>query len=331
MQVHVQSATVYRDSSECPGNLKWVTEGVTILGNGPVPSPNDFAFPGGLFIEPKTQSLYVADIQNNRVMKSLGYGEMVTVAGQSNGRAGSTDDTLWLPVDVFADEDENVYVADWSNHRIQYWRKNATSGITVAGNGTRGSALNQFSYPSRVVVDSKKNIFVADTQNERITKWPFSLDPKSSVGTIVAGGNGAGINPYQLNKPAGLYLDETNQILYITNEDSHSVTQWIIGDYENRNIYAGIPSRPGNSSAQLFYPQGVTMDQYGNLYVADVTNSRIQMFCPDSVFGITIAGTGQPGSAADQLRYPYDVAFDSGMNLYVSDTWNNRIQRFNRI
>lgn len=169
-----------------PGNLKWTTEGVTILGNGPVPSPTDFAFPGGLFIEPKTQLLYIADIQNNRVLKSLGYGEVITVAGQSNGTGGSTDDTLWLPVDVFADENENVYVADWSNHRIQYWKKGATSGQTVAGNGTRGSALNQFSYPSRVVVDSKKNIIVADTQNQRITKWPFSLDPTTSVGTIIA-------------------------------------------------------------------------------------------------------------------------------------------------
>ncbi|CAF4849290.1 unnamed protein product, partial [Rotaria magnacalcarata] len=34
-------------------------------------------------------------------------------------------------------------------------------------------------------------------------KWPFKSDPKSSVGTIIAGGNGAGLNPYQLNNPSG--------------------------------------------------------------------------------------------------------------------------------
>ncbi|CAM4765163.1 unnamed protein product [Rotaria magnacalcarata] len=321
----------YTEWFEGPGNLQWMTGGVTIIGNGQGSSEVYLAFPGGLYLEPKTQHLYVADIQNNRVLKSLGYGEAVTVAGQSDGTGGSTADTLWSPVDVFADEYENVFVADWNNHRIQYWEKNATSGKTVAGNGTRGSTLHQFSYPSRVLVDSKKNIIVADTQNARIMKWPFKSDPKTSVGTIIAGGNGAGLNPYQLNNPSGLYLDEINQILYVTNEDSHSVTQWIIGDYENRNIYAGIPGRPGNSSAQLFYPQGVTMDPYGNLYVADVSNHRIQMFCPDAVFGITIAGTGQSGAADDQLSYPYDIAFDPGMNLYVSDTWNNRIQRFNRI
>ncbi|CAF1251392.1 unnamed protein product, partial [Didymodactylos carnosus] len=235
------------------------------------------------------------------------------------------------PADVFADENENVFVADWENQRIQFWKKNAKTGETVAGNGTRGSALNEFSYPSRVLLDSKKNIIVADTQNERITRWPSTFDPKTSAGTIMAGGNGEGINPYQLNNPLGLYYDEPNETFYISNHDSHSITQWVIGDYEPRNIYAGIPGRYGNSSAQLFYPEGITLDQYGNLYIADCQNHRIQMFCPDSVSGITIAGTGKFGNSSHELGYPADVAFDSQLNLYVSDTFNSRIQKFERI
>ncbi|CAF1373985.1 unnamed protein product, partial [Rotaria sordida] len=226
---------------------------------------------------------------------------------------------------------ENVFVADWSNQRIQFWKKDAKHGKTIAGNGSRGEALNEFSYPSRVLLDSKKNIIVADTQNQRITRWSSTYDPKTSSGTIMAGGNGGGLNPYQLNNPFGLYYDEPNQIFYISNHDSHSITQWVIGDYEPRNIYAGIPGRYGNSSAQLFYPEGITLDKYGNLYVADCQNNRIQMFCPNSVFGITIAGTGQPGNGSNELTYPADVAFDSDLNLYVSDTFNSRIQKFERI
>lgn len=55
------------------------------------------------------------------------------------------------------------------------------------------------------------------------------------------------------------------------------------------------------------------------------------MFCPDAVFGITIAGGGDGGSGPDQLFDPTDVQFDSEMNMYVSDTFNNRIQKFERI
>jgi len=60
-------------------------------------------------------------------------------------------------------------------------------------------------------------------------------------------------------------------------------------------------------------------------------NHRIQMFCPNAVFGITIAGTGQLGNASNEFYYPHDVAFDSEMNLYVTDTYNERIQKFERI
>jgi DNA-binding beta-propeller fold protein YncE len=81
----------------------------------------------------------------------------------------------------------------------------------------------------------------------------------------------------------------------------------------------------------LFNPEGITLDSYGNLYVADCQNHRIQLFCPDAVFGITIVGTGQPGNATNQLSFPSDVVLDSEMNLYVSDTFNNRIQKFERL
>ena len=169
-----------------PGNLQWNKTGITILGTGYGPGADQLAFPGGLFIEPKTQILYVADLSNNRVQKLYPSGEVITAAGQPNGTGGSTADKLWTPVDVFADERENIFVADWNNQRVQYWEKNGKSGKTIAGNGTRGSALNQFSYPSRVLMDSKGKIMVADTQNARITQWPFSFDPTTSTGTIVA-------------------------------------------------------------------------------------------------------------------------------------------------
>ncbi|CAF1057800.1 unnamed protein product [Adineta steineri] len=314
-----------------PGNLKWNTTGITVLGNGYGIGPDQLQFPHGLFIEPKTQILYVADVSSNRVQKMYPNGKIETAAGQANGDAGSTSDKLNGPRDIFADENENVFVVDEGNQRVQFWEKNAKSGKTVAGNGTSGSALNEFSYPFGLVLDSKKNILVADMQNQRIIRWSSVYDPRTSTGTIVAGGNGQGMNPYQLNNPIGLYLDEPNNNLYISNEESHSVTQWNMEAYGDKNIYAGIPGRPGNSAAQLNGPQGVILDKYGNLYIADCTNNRIQMFCPNAVFGITIAGTGRVGNGSNELYFPRDVAFDSEMNLYVTDTYNYRIQKFARI
>ncbi|CAF3949962.1 unnamed protein product [Rotaria magnacalcarata] len=296
-----QGQPVYKQSSDCPGNLKWSTRATTVIGNGYGSHFDQLSLPSGLFIEAKTQILYVSDNTNNRIQKRYPTGEIKTAAGKADGTGGTTLDKLSNPVDVVADENENVLVADWNNQRIQFWKKDAKIGETIAGNGSKGEALNEFSYPSRVLFDSKKNIIVADTQNQRITRWPPTYDPKTSTGTIMAGGNGGGLNPYQLNNPFA------------------------------RNIYAGIPGRYGNSSAQLFYPEGITLDKYGNLYIADCQNHRIQMFCPNAIFGITIAGTGQPGNSSHELSYPGDVAFDAELNLYVTDTFNSRIQKFERV
>lgn len=169
----------------CIGDLKWNKTGITILDHA-TSGIKELRFPLGLYFDVKKEILYVADGGNNRILKLYSNGQVETAAGQADGTGGSTDSTLGNPVHAFADENENIYIADWSNHRVQYWEKNAKSGRTVAGDGNPGDALNQFRYPGRVVLDSQKNIIVVDTQNERITKWPSISSSNRSNIQIVA-------------------------------------------------------------------------------------------------------------------------------------------------
>lgn len=169
-----------------PGNLKWNSKGITIFGNGYGTDLDQLQFPEGLFIEPKTQILYVADVSSNNVKKRYPNGDIQMAAGQANGASGSSPDQLNGPREIFADENETVFVADTGNQRIQSWRKNAKTGQTAAGNGRAGAALNEFQRPYRVVLDSKKNVVVADLDNQRIIKWPSTYDPRTSQGTIIA-------------------------------------------------------------------------------------------------------------------------------------------------
>lgn len=140
------------------------------------------------------------------------------------------------------------------------------------------------------------------------------------------------MNTDQTYTPSSLIYDEASDTMFISNFNSHTVTKYTMGKYEHHSVYAGIPGRSGNTSVQLNRPGGIVMDSYGNLYVADEYNSRIQMFCPDAVFGKTIAGiTGQNGNATHLLSYPSDIQLDQDLNLIVADTYNHRIQRFKRI
>jgi sugar lactone lactonase YvrE len=82
-----------------------------------------------------------------------------------------------------------LFIADSGNNRIEQWKKDASSGIEVAGSktATPGEDLGSLVQPNGVCVDQKTRVvYVADTLNNRITRWL----PNASVGEIIAGGKG---------------------------------------------------------------------------------------------------------------------------------------------
>lgn len=158
-------------------NPRWDPTGLTIFGSYGQ-GPENLNFPTGIFIEPNSQIIYVADTGNHRIQKRYPNGTIVTAAGFGQ--------SLSYPQDVVADENENIFVVDSGNQRIVYFNRDGRNGTTVAGNTTRGSLLNELNYPYSVVVTSQKDLIIADTINQRIMQWSFPYDPTKESGKIVA-------------------------------------------------------------------------------------------------------------------------------------------------
>jgi hypothetical protein len=91
------------------------------------------------------------------------------------------------------------------------------------------------------------------------------------------------------------------------------------------------------TSAALNLPEGVAVDNAGNLYIADSSNNRIREVTASTGIITTVAGNGTGGYAGDngsaksaELNNPYgvSVAFSTG-NFYIADPGNNRLREVN--
>ncbi|CAF3381964.1 unnamed protein product, partial [Rotaria sp. Silwood2] len=85
----------------------------------------------------------------------------------------------------------------------------------------------------------------------------------------------------------------------------------------------------GNGLTQLYYPQGVVVDQLGTVYVADCGNDRIMRWPKEATQGSVIVGGNGKGEQSNQLNWPIGLSSDRHGNLYVIDCGNDRAPRLN--
>lgn len=192
--------------------------------------------------------------------------------------------------------------------------------------GIGGNVNDSLGTPYGLAYDSLRNrIFVSDTSNHRI----ISYDIGSSMGYVVAGGNGNGTSRNQLCRPNGIFYDLSTNSLYISNSGANNIVQWLIGQ-SSWILIAGYENGSAGSLANQFnFPTDVYLDSYKNLYVVDSNNHRIQFFYFGQTNGTTIAGiTNISGSNSTLLKNPRSILIDHQLHLYVSDTENHRIQKF---
>jgi len=81
----------------------------------------------------------------------------------------------------------------------------------------------------------------------------------------------------------------------------------------------------GSKNTEFLRPQGVAVDQEGNIIVADSKNHRIQIFQPNGNF---LCKFGTHGSAPGQLDRPSGICVSNEGSIIVVDFGNNRIQVF---
>ena len=310
----------------------------------PIPEPEPEPEPEPL-PEPEPEPEYEIELVGYTISTIAGTGS----SGYSGDGGAAIDASLNGAYGVALDSSGNVYIGDTKNNRIRMIDAITGNISTIAGGGSSlgdgGAATSaQLDRPSGLALDSSGNIYIVDTWNYRIRKIDAITGYISTIaGTGIrgySGDNGAATSA-QLNSPYGVDLDSYGNV-YIADTNNYRIRK-IDASTGNISTIAGTGnygySGDGGAatSAQLTNTFGVTLDSYGNVYIADKAAHCIRKI--DAITGIisTIAGTGGIGSfgysgdggaaTSAQLRNPFGVALDSSGNVYIADSGNQRIRK----
>ena len=323
--------------------LRWNPVGMTIAGISGIRgnTSKHLRLPWDLVVD-WSYNLYVTDRDNHRVQKFLrGSTDGITIAG--NGTPSMSPETLKYPTGIYIDINNDIYVADRDYHRTQLYTNGSSFGLTIVGNGmlntteicilhsvlgSFGSAIDQLYYPYSLQGDSNTGmLYITDHTNYRITCYQFTNGSMS----IVAGGNGPGLNTTQLWNPHAVFFDAVSNNLFIANAQANNIVRWTLGANEWTLVVGYMNGSSGNTSTTFNYQSDVMLDPMGNVYVSDRRNHRIQCFMNGESNGRTIAGVVENmGNDSTLLNGPSSIALDGQLNLYVVDQNNHRIQKFLR-
>ncbi|CAF1309043.1 unnamed protein product, partial [Adineta ricciae] len=172
---------------------------------------------------------------------------------------------------IFIDINNNLYCSLDLRHRVlkKWLGNNNATPVTVAGTGTPGPASNMLNTPTGIVVDIYLNLYVADFFNNRIQLF----EAGQSDATTVAGRTSVNLT-ISLNQPTGITLDGDGY-LYIVDRNNHRIVR---GDsVTGFRCILGCEGY-GKEPYKLWGPRHMAFDIYGNIYVVDTINRRIQKF-----------------------------------------------------
>ena len=266
------------------------------------------------------------------------------ISGYSGDGGPATNAKLRYTGNIVPDKRGNVFFLDANNNRI---RKVNTSGIisTVAGNGSAahsgdGGPATVAGVPGgggvgTICVDDTGNIYVFSLgQIRRIDTFGIIHHVAGSMPGF--SGDGGLADTAKVGNEGKLVVDLLGNLLIGDNGRIRKI------DFSTRliNTIAGtggatLSGDGGPSTAAGIAPDGLSMDECGNLFMCSGGLNRVRMINTAGIIS-TIAGTGVAGYTGDggpataaTLHENHSSCTDKFGNVYVADHMNHAVRRIN--
>jgi sugar lactone lactonase YvrE len=296
---------------------------------------------------------YICEHEGQRIVKVTSEGFINPFAGLGvlsfGGKTQQTNQaTFNHPHGLVIAKDQQMYVADTLNHRVQKINLKSGEISTIAGTGKPGFSGDgglaiRASFNGIYSIDVNQaagRIYLADLENRRV-RW---IDLRSGVVRTLAGNGDQGVPAdgaeaanAPLVDPRAVTVDSKGSVFILERGgnalrmvDTSGKITTLVGPAKSGSA---THSGPG-VTPDLNGPKHLCMDLQSNVIIADTENHLIRKYSFETRKLTVIVGTGEQGDRfvsddplKTQLARPHGVLVDSTGALYISDSENNRILR----
>jgi DNA-binding beta-propeller fold protein YncE len=257
----------------------------------------------GVYYDPKTQEIYVADTKNDLV-------GIFNSSGISLFAFGGNDD-IKEPIKVISDDQGSLLVLD-INRRIKIYNY-------------RGEFLKDFDHPElqgkktvgTMTFDHESNLYIGENENGQILVFDRNLNLKLKFGSK---GEGKG----KFKSISSIAIDKRDGRICVTDYQNAPAVQ--VFDKSGNFLLGWGEHQMGPHNFSL--PGGIAIDSKGRIFIADTLRQDIKVFTED---GKMIYRFGGLGYRAGQVAYPVDIAIDPSDKIYVVEKVGRRVQVFQEV
>lgn len=252
----------------------------------------------------------------------------------------TTAATFDYPLGVGVDSSGDLYVDEEDNNRVTFFPPGSgcTAPATPVGCGVAtqvygqggsfttqtvnkgGISASSFDRTQGLGLDGGGNLYVADAYNNRVLFFAAksgctapSIPSGCATATRVYGQGGSfttgtvnngGISANSLRHPASVAIDRNNGV-YVTDGQNNRALFFPPGSTTASAVYgqAGnfTTATSGTTATRLSYPHGLSVDNSGNVYIADHDNNRVLLFAKAAIAGTVTFKDGSTALATATL------------------------------
>ncbi len=295
----------------------------------PGSQPGQMDHPMGVALGPDGR-VYVADTGNERIQIFTSDGRVL-----GNWPLGSGA----RPVALAVRADDAILVADYTGDQVLVVDQR---GQVVQRWGGTGSAPGSFRGPSGLALTPRGAVIVVEFMGQRVQE----LDAEGHFLRFIDGGHPASAHVGKrqaaessddsrmtmgaaLGNPHGLFVFPSDVAaaadgtLYVTNTHAYEVLVLEAGGALRRSWGA-----KGHGHGDWEVPVGISVDESGNVYVADSANFRVQALTPDGRPLLSSRASERWYRTTRRVYSPTDVAIGPDGRLFVADFAASKIQVF---